>query len=549
MTELSKNDGRPGLEKKVRQIIKEQIKKITKRKKIEKGKNVKKEEQGRGKEKVEGKAEEKEEVQEDMEEPDSFAKVRETIKPKNLRILALNLRRQWEGLPNRPYAKSKVDCQIKPESLTGSFHILYQIEFSDNVRWLLKVPANGYKDGFDKLSASSLRAEALTMRLIKRKTTIPIPEVYGFDDTCDNLISCAFIMMEHITGQPLQDVWFNQNDAPELVEQHRSRALQDIAKSMIQLNEFTFFRGGTILFEEDGSPSGNTESFKMMDTRAMFDHAQDEEASGNGNIYCEVQPIPDARGYLTCMLHKRALPMDQFDHGFEKLLHVFIDFATLENQSLLKEYMAGEKDQNQFVLTHPDFDIQNFIVSKDGSLRGVIDWDGAIATPRGIAGNESYPGWLTRDWDAMFYSYDPESPNRFENSPSELRFYRSMYQRIIRDVTGSDLAALMTARTLVFDNLAIAARNPLPTAHIIDKIFQEISVKVSKELEEVGRDESTEEEESSGAGEDEETDATDEKDSSVLDFYSVCMDLGEGMLSDTKHELLAQGFRALFHEQ
>jgi hypothetical protein len=103
------------------------------------------------------------------EEPDSVAKVRQTIKPENLRILALDLRHQWEGATDQPYLSSKMDCQIKPERLTRSFHILYQIESSDNVRWLLKVPSNGHKAGFDKLSASSLQAEALTMRLIRRK--------------------------------------------------------------------------------------------------------------------------------------------------------------------------------------------------------------------------------------------------------------------------------------------------------------------------------------------------------------------------------------------
>lgn len=35
-----------------------------------------------------------------------------------------------------------------------------------------------------------------------------------------------------------------------------------------------------------------------------------------------------------------------------------------------------------FVLAHPDFDIQNFLVSAEGELKGIIDWDGVAAVPR-----------------------------------------------------------------------------------------------------------------------------------------------------------------------
>ena len=57
-----------------------------------------------------------------------------------------------------------------------------------------------------------------------------------------------------------------------------------------------------------------------------------------------------------------------------------------------------------FVLLHPDFDIQNFIVSEEGDLQGIIDWDGFTVAPRSL-GNERYPGWLSRDWDSDMYGY------------------------------------------------------------------------------------------------------------------------------------------------
>lgn len=52
----------------------------------------------------------------------------------------------------------------------------------------------------------------------------------------------------------------------------------------------------------------------------------------------------------------------------------------------------------KFVLAHPDYDTQNILVAADGSVSGIIDWDGVSVVPR-IIGNEAYPLWLTSDWD------------------------------------------------------------------------------------------------------------------------------------------------------
>lgn len=88
------------------------------------------------------------------------------------------------------------------------------LEFKDGVRWILKVPTNGYPGAFDASSASALGCEALTMRLIKRETTMPIPELYHFDNTLDNTIGCPFILMEYIDGRLFHKVWFDLDADP-----------------------------------------------------------------------------------------------------------------------------------------------------------------------------------------------------------------------------------------------------------------------------------------------------------------------------------------------
>lgn len=70
---------------------------------------------------------------------------------------------------------------------------------------------------------------------------------------------------------------------------------------------------------------------------------------------------------------------------------------------------------------------QNTLVSKEGHLRGIIDWDGVAAAPR-RHGCEQYPLWLTRDWNPFLYRYDDPDPDpdHPEHSPEELAHYRPM---------------------------------------------------------------------------------------------------------------------------
>lgn len=74
-----------------------------------------------------------------------------------------------------------MDCTILTPPLYGSYHIVFVLKFSDGLQWVLKAPVTGYQDHFDKAAARSLTSEALTMQMLKRETTIPVPEVYAFD--------------------------------------------------------------------------------------------------------------------------------------------------------------------------------------------------------------------------------------------------------------------------------------------------------------------------------------------------------------------------------
>lgn len=351
--------------------------------------------------------------------------------------------------------------QTKPvsvgEPMYGSYHVLFPLTFDSGLRWVAKIPINGAANKWDEMSASALVSEVHTMRLLKRTTTIPLPEVLDFSSTTENPLRCPYIIMSFVSGVSLYDIWFGhrlRGASNEATRACRTRALESIASAMVQLGKFAFRTGGRLLFGSDGNPSG-VGPMRQVDHRAMLDRWFVHQDPDDDPIYVECPASSDPKAYYTVMLDM---------HPEEEPVHKGLVMLLRQLISWIPE--PGEIDP--FVLAHPDFDIQNFIVSDDGSLVGIIDWDGVAAVPRTL-GNEKYPGWLTRDWDPAKYGYTEsmedgvEPEGVWEDSPECLAYYRGVYDRImavLRAGTTHGSNTNLCRMSLITDNLAIAAHDP-----------------------------------------------------------------------------------------
>lgn len=155
----------------------------------------------------------------------------------------------------------------------------------------------------------------------------------------------------------------------------------------------------------------------------MFDRWFVHEDPDNDPIYIECVASSDPKAYYTLMLDMHP-EQNQVPKGLAMLLRQLIS------------WIPEPSRMDPFILAHPDFDTQNLIVSEEGELQGLIDWDGVAALPRTL-GNERYPRWLTRDWDPATYGYqepmkkgvEPEGVR--EDSPESLAYYRGIYDGIM----------------------------------------------------------------------------------------------------------------------
>ncbi|KAI9827423.1 MAG: hypothetical protein M1819_006964 [Sarea resinae] len=419
----------------------------------------------------------------------TFSAVMASLRLDCLPTFALSIRARGPGSDFTSSDNQPMQCTVLERPLFGSYHIVYPLEFSDGVRWILKVPATGHRDRFDEMAARALTSEALTMRLLKRETTIPCPEVYLWDASLDNELHCPFILMDYVAGIPLYDCWFDRNIPRDLLESRRKQILRDLAKAMVQMNQFAFSKGGAPLFNEDGQLR-SIGPMRNVDVNAMLVLTRDDDTADPDAVFCESGPFSDYKSFFLCMLDRRDAPPDEFSQGLYKLLRLFINWIS----------ESDPQDEHGFVLTHPDLDIQNVIVSEEGSIQGLIDWDGVSAVPRCI-GNDRYPSWLTRDWDEVCYRYSagPEcnKATLLENSPEELEKYRALYARFIESSFNSTQCGGATTTTpideageanlatgsfqrpwtrgsLLLENLQIAADDPVCTHTIMVRLFEEI---------------------------------------------------------------------------
>lgn len=317
---------------------------------------------------------------EDDENAELFSAVFSTLDREQLPLLASALLRRLQP----PYQTTNANPSVG-EPLYGSYHVLFPLTFDISLCWIAKIPINGTESKWDELSASVLTSEANTMRLLKRETTIPLPDVLDFSSTTQNTLRCPYIIMTFISGIPLYNVWFGHclnGASPDTTRLRRTRALESIASAVVQLDRFSFRTGGRLLFESDGNPS-NIGPMRRVDHKAMLDRWFIHKDPNDDTIYIECAASSDPKAYYTLMLdiHPEQNPLPK---GLAMLLRQLVS------------WISEPSRMDPFVLAHPDFDIQNFIVSEDGELRGIIDWDGVAAVPRTL-GNERYPGWLTRD--------------------------------------------------------------------------------------------------------------------------------------------------------
>ena len=364
--------------------------------------------------------------------------------------LALKVRNQVSSNHCKPSSKHRLTSR-----LNGSFNLVSIIEFDDGVKYVVRIPGTGWGDRFTDQARKSLESQIMTLRLIRNRTTIPVPEIYAFDASLDNELGAPWMVMSFISGSTISKLWFDK-DGPTPLEERRQRTLETIAEAISQLQKFQFSKIGSLELTDQTKrhnkiPIGPLYSYGGC-SWDDYDEEDDGEKADEGIKVDQTESFDSSMSYMTY-----DLPSEESFKGGSDL-----DLGAFKlNKMMLFHLPRSSSDPystrvaETFVLNFPDFDSQNILIDEKGNLTGLIDWDNAQTYPR-FLGYCCYPGFINRDWDPMVYGY-PESEN--ENSPEELARYRQMYfDKMSQLLKGKD-DVIFIAKSHIFEALQIATFN------------------------------------------------------------------------------------------
>lgn len=158
---------------------------------------------------------------------------------------------------------SHVSIDRSTELTGGYFNAAYDLLLSDGRAMILKIAPS---DETDTLSYEHdiMAVEVAAMRLMKSKGTVPVPEVYAYDNS-KKLISSEFFFMEKIIGQPYNEI------KEELSPQQRISIETELGRYCQLINEIQGERFG--LFSASTPVKGTSwrETFQLLITNLLED--------------------------------------------------------------------------------------------------------------------------------------------------------------------------------------------------------------------------------------------------------------------------------------
>ena len=121
----------------------------------------------------------------------------------------------------------------------GGFNRTFLITMHDGFEMVARIP---YPVTVPKFYA--IASEVATMRFL-RSSGLPVPEVYDYSPSSDNVAKTEYIFMEFIRGTKLSDVWMELEE-PDIVS-----VLRQLVQLESRMMSIPFPAGGSLYYTND----------------------------------------------------------------------------------------------------------------------------------------------------------------------------------------------------------------------------------------------------------------------------------------------------------
>jgi serine/threonine protein kinase len=246
------------------------------------------------------------------------------------------------------HVRNTLICSVDTAKFTsGAFNVVVALTFSDSIQWVARIMLPQGENDEDILI--SLRSEISTMELIRTKTTIPVPRIFGYGVTTNEL-GYPYLLMEALSGNVLE----NQM-AFSVPDEHKGKFSAQLARYIYELSTIRFSQIGRILYLHE-SELPELLPFSLIGS--------------------PVGPLSTSLEYFYLFRRAQTNAILQEHRGQQEW-----EAAAWLLEKSLTTITTEEHIYGPFPLCHLDLHFNNILVDGDYNITGIIDWSNAQTVP------------------------------------------------------------------------------------------------------------------------------------------------------------------------
>ncbi|KAJ4856178.1 phosphotransferase enzyme family domain-containing protein [Trichoderma breve] len=227
------------------------------------------------------------------------------------------------------------------------------------------------------------RAEVVTLRWVRENTSIPVPEVFGFDDSNDNEIGFEWILMEYMQGTSARKRWRTMSMEQKVALAERFAVFQ-FKLSGLEKPESIFEGIGTldspeIDLEVNSKTSQSTAAPGRLMSPEFFmgDHLEYDIPRGAFRSSSDW-----LNAILAIIIRHQNLVLEKSEdeddiEDAEDILPVAQTLLTLLPKVFPQDLTTSESS----ALQHHDLNLNNILVNEQGEVTAVLDWECVSVLP------------------------------------------------------------------------------------------------------------------------------------------------------------------------
>jgi hypothetical protein len=320
-----------------------------------------------------------------------------------------------ESLCRRRLGIAPADPCVVKFAASGLFNKLYTVE-PRGTTYMMRVSLPVYP-------RHKTRAEVATLRWVRDNTSVPVPKVYEFDDSNDNEMGFEWILVEFMDGRPAHERWW------AMTMEQKAVFAQRIAMFQAELSgrgkaEAPFERIGTLTLDR---PDSEQQKDAAAGRPIAIGRLVVPEFFMGDNLFYNVPrgPFDSSHDWLAAQLniilvHQTAVLNKTEDEDEQEDAENALSVARKLLFLIPKVFPPSPDVAETTGLYHHDLHLNNILVSDQGEITAVLDWECVSALPLWMATRP--PKFLdepVREEEPLAEDYADNTPQEFAASGQE----------------------------------------------------------------------------------------------------------------------------------